>query len=496
MGTRFLRTLTAVIILPALMLVACQSEPTTTTTSSDSPIPITTTTNPPQSVITETSTETPLFTPAATEKTSSTPKTETPLPPTAKTVISADFEKTLLNHFGFMPAHWDFAAGREAGAAFDRPFFELFQWDMIERQPGFFDFFETDQYVRQAQEHGLHILANIQPFAVWDQEKCHGPQPTTKSGPGGPQPTKGKPCDMDAYRNFVTRLVERYDGDGIDDMPGLTVPIKHWELMNEPEFQTEPIYFQGTPAEYAEVLKATYETIKKVDPEAYIVQGGMAGMMTESAAWWQGVFDAGGGQYMDIMNMHSIGHGEHLNIPAFKQLLARNNLQNKPIWVTEVQYQQAHQTQNYTNEDFAKILARSYIFALANGIEKLFYVNLRLPPFYDPGIPFDERSALITNSGEKSALFQSHLTVANVLGKLSEGDTVTIIRERVGGWHIEEGQYKFTIGGNTIYALWGDGPLPNEITGQVKVININGTEEAVSAESLQLSDSPIFIIID
>ena len=83
---------------------------------------------------------------------------------------------------------------------------------------------------------------------------------------------------------------------------------------------------------------------------------------------------------MDIMNMHSIGHGEHLNIPAFKQLLRSNGLQDKPIWVTEVQFQQAQQTQNYTNADFARILARSYIFALANGVDKLFYVNLRMPP--------------------------------------------------------------------------------------------------------------------
>jgi hypothetical protein len=86
---------------------------------------------------------------------------------------------------------------------------------------------------------------------------------------------------MAAYANFVSKLVERYDGDGSDDMPGLTVPIKHWELMNEPEFQTDIVYFQGTPAEYAEVLEATYNAVKQADPEAYIVQGGMAGMMDE-----------------------------------------------------------------------------------------------------------------------------------------------------------------------------------------------------------------------
>ena len=29
-------------------------------------------------------------------------------------------------------------------------------------------------------------------------------------------------------------MVERYDGDGVDDMPGLEIPVKHWEIDNEP----------------------------------------------------------------------------------------------------------------------------------------------------------------------------------------------------------------------------------------------------------------------
>jgi hypothetical protein len=164
--------------------------------------------------------------------------------------------------------------------------------------------------------------------------------------------------------------------------------------------------------------------------------------------------------------------------------------------VTEVQYQQARQTESYTNEGFAKILARSYIFALANGVDKLFYVNIRMPSFYDAGIPFDERSALITDNGEKSALFQAHLTVANLLGELGEGDTVEIIKERVGDWHIEEGQYKFIIQGRTVYALWGSGSLPAEIVGEVKVIDITGAESTADAATLRLSDSPIFVLID
>jgi hypothetical protein len=138
-----------------------------------------------------------------------------------------------------------------------------------------------------------------------------------------------------------------------------------------------------------------------------------------------------------------------------------------------VQYQQAHQTQDYSTEDFVKILARSYIFALANGIEKLFYVNIKLPPVRH-GVPFNVRSVLIKDNGDKPPLFYAHLTVANMLGELSEGDEVETIREKIDDWHIDDGQYRFNINGRIVYVLWGVGPLPPEITGKVKVTEISG----------------------
>jgi len=472
------------VALLSLLMTACSGEtaPTTgTETTSEASSPSTASPEPTG--------EEPDNTPA---------KTTTP-PSSTPNVIAEDFEETLQNHFGFMPAFLDFQAAQEGGGAYDRPHFELFQWGMIEREPGVFNFSETDRYILEAQSYGMHILANIQPFASWDQEQCHGDL-VPPDQPADPHfvVTKGKPCDMEAYRDFVLKLVERYDGDGSDDMPGLTVPIKHWEVMNEPEFNTgELIFFQGDAADYYDILKTTYEAVKAADPEAYVVQGGMAGMMDIDIEFWQEVFDLGGAEYIDIMNMHSIGHGEHLNIPAFRQFLDDNGIQGKPVWVTEVQYQQSHQTQDYTNEDFAKILARSYIFALANGVDKLFYVNIKMPPTSGGGgPPFDERSALITDSGEKSALFYAHLTIAEILGEFSKNDTVDILSESIGDWYIDEGQYKFVIDGQTVYALWGSGPLPGEITGEVTVIDITGAETLADASSVILSDSPVFVIID
>jgi len=228
--------------------------------------------------------------------------------------------------FGFMPAEFDFEHAKEAGGYWDRPFFELFEWGIIEPEKERFDFYMTDRYIRKAQRYGFHILANIQPFAPRDQELCHQDLPAIRS-PMGFQ-TKGKPCNMERYKNFVIKLVERYDGDGKDDMPGLKYPIKYWEVANEPEMQREPlVFFQGSPEDYFEILKATHEAVKKADSQAQVVQGGMAGMEDWMVSFWQKVFDLGAASYFDIANMHSIAHGEHLNI-----LCRKDGMNVKPVF--------------------------------------------------------------------------------------------------------------------------------------------------------------------
>ena len=46
-------------------------------------------------------------------------------------------------------------------------------------------------------------------------------------------------------------VVERYDGDGLDDMPGFEYPIRHWEIGNEPDVQSPShTLFQGNSEAY------------------------------------------------------------------------------------------------------------------------------------------------------------------------------------------------------------------------------------------------------
>ena len=131
-----------------------------------------------------------------------------------------------------------------------RPHPGPFIWNHIEQEKGKFNWKEADKYVVYAQEHNQIILATIWPHANWEQKSCK--RKKAKS-PFGKRFTKylSKPCSMDDYKNFLIKLVDRYDGDGSNDMPGLIKPIKYWDVMNEPEFK---MFFKGSKEDFIEIF--------------------------------------------------------------------------------------------------------------------------------------------------------------------------------------------------------------------------------------------------
>ncbi|MBS3108379.1 hypothetical protein J4409_00750 [Candidatus Woesearchaeota archaeon] len=78
--------------------------------------------------------------------------------------------------------------------------------------------------------------------------------------------TRPKQEYEDDYVKFVKAAVERYDKDGIDDMPGLKYPINEWGV--EREFSG---FFPGNGNEYVEVLKLAYPAIKEANPNAKVM---------------------------------------------------------------------------------------------------------------------------------------------------------------------------------------------------------------------------------
>jgi len=140
----------------------------------------------------------------------------------------------------------------------------------------------------------------------------------------------------------LRRIVERYDGDGSGDMPGLRYTIKYWEIGNEPDGAYDPkldgLFFQGSAEDYFEILKVSYITIKEADPDARILIAALPslGIKGRDPQWKrpdfdpEKVFELGAAEYFDILNTHSLGRAKEI-----KNLLLGYNVNDKPIWVTE-----------------------------------------------------------------------------------------------------------------------------------------------------------------
>jgi len=286
----------------------------------------------------------------------------------------------------------------EMAGAWVRPHPGAFVWDMMQKSKGGeIDFSLSDQEVKGYGDNNIAILATIWPFADWDQVNLDNATDckvasddeflpkNDKKGRGVYLPEyRCNPSGWTAYQDFVTKVVERYDGDGIDDMVGLTVPIKYWEVMNEPDLQyqnTMPAnegsslnFYKLGPTEYGELLVKTSMPIRSADPEAKILIAGAAGGDSRMLGFYQSVFaDKNTFAAFDIGNIHCISNDQKtndFNVAPYKEMLKKTGITDKPIWVTEAEAM--YSTVAEKNYESTK---KSVAGAIAAGAQRIFFTR-------------------------------------------------------------------------------------------------------------------------
>lgn len=423
----------------------------------------------------------------------------TSTPPAPTPTLATMPEEILASHFGIVGVRQDIEEITTLVIRWDRPHPGPFIWGRIEPVKGQYHWDKVDEYVQRVQARGIANLATIWPFAEWDQINWGSVSDTPVIFEAmGLGRSRRKPYDMDAYKRCVSALVERYDGDGIDDMPGLEYPIKYWEASNEPSMQSGfCTFFNGSSEDYLEVLKATYQAVKEADAEAKVLHAGMAGVEPSTIPFWEPIFEQGS-SYFDIANIHSIGAGEEKasrlegyaaivadylmrNVVEFKKLLSECGI-DKPIWVTETQIPyyvgETVSGGDVLLDKHAVVFAKIYVIAFACGADKVFYTSFRPPPSAPPQL---KQAALIDENGERMPAYYALKTLISKLDKFTSAEKLA------------EGQYRFTVEGKTIYVLWGSGKIPTEMTGEVLVTNIYGEETRMNSSAISLTESPIFV---
>ena len=361
------------------------------------------------------------------------------------------------NHLG---ALWP-GSDMEFPGGWVRPHPGPFIWGRIVRTPGSYDWREPDLAVEKLQEQRLAILATVWPFATWDQAACH----TGRLQARGAFKEFGHllymPCDLEAYVAWLGALVERYDGDGVDDMPGLDYPIRHWEILNEPEMQgPELCFFQERPEAYAELLRLSYAAIKEADPLAVVLPAGQSGMHDEATDYWRLILRDETATF-DVGNIHSIRCSDVQQdaafwAPEYVSFLEANGRGRMPYWITEAQVGSIGREDRTDDDRNARDLFVGTVVAFAEGTEVVLHVLANDP------------------QGEKG---QSTVAAFNLLGR-TIGEFVAV--ERIG-----PGSVRFDLpDGRAAYALWNGARLPASVSGPVTVSTYLGETTAPEAREV------------
>lgn len=208
-----------------------------------------------------------------------------------------------------------------------------FGWDGIEAEAdGEYDWLFWDDYVRTAvDEHGITLIPYVMYTPRWASR--------TKDDATF---WRSPPEDFEQFGEFVFDLVTRYKDR-----------IHSWELWNEPDIEW---YWMGTPEEFAEYVKVGAEAVRRADPEATVVLGGIAYQPDFIRTLFR---DHGVSPYVDVVNMHNYyetwhhgaieGIGEYIR--HVDEVVERYG-DGQPLWMAEVGYSTvrdgAHVSDDYT----------------------------------------------------------------------------------------------------------------------------------------------------
>jgi hypothetical protein len=178
------------------------------------------------------------------------------------------------------------------------------------------DFSGLDAVVALAQRYDLRVIGDLLTIPTW-MAQCATPTSN---------PSRCATDDLAGYAAVISQIVTRADP-----------VIRDWEVWNEPDTAE---FFDGTPQQYAFMLRAAHGAIKSVDPADNVLLGGISAVA--GTGWLTQVFATPGADAVhafDIANLHERGDLWQLapDVASFRQFLAAQGF-GGPLWATEHGY--------------------------------------------------------------------------------------------------------------------------------------------------------------
>jgi len=214
-----------------------------------------------------------------------------------------------------------------------------FIWPLANPEPGVFHLAPFDDLINLALARGLRVLPVVMFTPTWASARPNAPDPYAY--PPSPEPLpNGSGTGYDALETFAVHIAAHYQGR-----------VTYWEFWNEPDMQASlhDLDGNGTSAdEYVNMLEAFARGIRRGNPRAKVVLGGLAQAGTEAGGTpgylesllrvWR---DSPRAAPCDVINFHTnfLAPDEIMErIAANRALTARFGLGALPFWITESSY--------------------------------------------------------------------------------------------------------------------------------------------------------------
>lgn len=376
----------------------------------------------------------------------------------------------------------------------------------------------SDAAVRAFQKAGRRLQVNIRVFSRWALE--HHPSMKVRHPGTGKRVgaiVRIKPEHIPDWASFINALVERYDADGKDDMPGLKYPVSHFQIESEPE------NVWANMDGYIQTLSTAYKAAKKADSDVQIMVGGfnvsrffvLSKEKQERALRnsrfkhkWEFIkeFFPGGGQYFDILSLNLNNGYEAIpsTVKWFREQMRKNGYQ-KPVWAGDMTSgpmlskkrpgdreklrlleRKDSNTIKWFQQEQARLIVKKAVTAFASGVDKVFVTSdVDWSHYYLANWRYQ---GLLTSRGKRKPAFYSFKTMVSKLDGFVDVETLDVADSVFA--------YKFMRPSGDVYVLWSENrktvSLPLQ-TRSVVITDISGRTSEAAPESIKVDRSPIFV---
>ena len=284
---------------------------------------------------------------------------------------------------------------------------------------------------------------------------------------------------MDEWKDYVAQMSNHYK------------QVRYWEVINEVDIVRRYLGWRNPPfkvEEYAPLLKAGYEEIKKSNKNAKVLFSGLSSIYNGAI---DTIFSQNVTSFFDIMNMHwytsPVGTPEEL-LYFFSTLSNKMKIYHieKPLWMTEVGYSTAQGLTDELHQDIQ--LPRTFLICFACGVDKVFWYNGRA--FEKDIAEKEDHYGLWHKDYVPKPAFYAYRT----LTRLCPGNSTRPKLTRFGDIYVAKWVKPDK---EKVWALWtSKDELSSEvkIQGEYKAYDNHGKKINITPENLKITPSIVYLV--